>query len=100
MCTRVGTSSPERLELFQLILRLQLYVRQTIPGWAKSLGEHRDLALSRLLGRRFDLELVRRRQLLPAWFHRPDVAGVIGDGSVARELARRRYVEDGHLRPF
>ena len=43
--------------------------------------------------------LVRRRQLVPGRLDAPDLAGVLGDGAVARELARRRDVLDAHLGP-
>lgn len=44
--------------------------------------------------------LVRGGQLVPGGLHAPDFAGVLRDGAVRRELARRRDVLDHHLRPF
>lgn len=39
-------------------------------------------------------------QLLPGGFHAPDLARVLGDGAVRRELAGRRDVLDDHLGPL
>jgi len=46
------------------------------------------------------LWILRRWQLLPGGLNAPDLAGVLGDGAIRRELAAGRDVVDGHLQPL